>query len=371
MRKKLFSGLSAALLAALATLAGCVSTPEQMGGTFAYVSNSDSKEIYVMRLNPQNGDLTVLDQVALKAAGPSTPMTVSPDKRYLYAAIRSQPFTVAAFSINPYGRLTSIGEAPLANSMAYVSTDRTGKYLLSASYGGHMISVNPIGADGVPKAPHQTLASEANAHLILTDPSNQYAFVPCLGFDAIMQLRFDASTGKLSPNEPSLMRVREKSGPRHMVFHPNGKYVYLVSELDGTLYVFSLDDKSGTLALHQVTSALPAGFTFAPPEKKIWTADIHITPNGKFLYTSERTSSTISSFKVGPDGVLSKLETVPTETQPRGFNIDPSGRYLLSVGQVSNGLTSYAIDGETGKLTKLKQYPVGKNPNWVEIVTLP
>ena len=369
MRRILKSGGWAALLAVFVALTGCATSFES-GGTFAYVSNSESKEIYVMRL-ADNGDLDLVDKVALKAGGPSTPMAVSPDNRYLYAAIRTEPFAVAAFAINPNGKLTQIGEAPLANSMAYISTDRTGKYLLTASFGGHMISVNPIGLGGIPKGPHQTLASEKNAHAILTDPLNQFALVPCLGFDAVMQLRFDAATGKLTPNEPALMQVREKAGPRHLVFHPSGKYVYLLNELDGSVYVFTYDGSLGRLSLHQVTSALPAGFAFAPPEKKIWAADVHLTPNGKFLYTTERTSSTITSFKVGPDGILSKIETVPTDKQPRGFNIDPSGRYLLSVGQLSNTLTSYSINGETGKLTKLKEYPVGKNPNWVEIVTLP
>lgn len=369
MRTKLLIGLPGALLALLA-LAGCATAPEQPGGTFAYVSNSESKEIFVMRLDPLTGDLTVLDKVPLKAGGPSTPMAVSPDKRYLYAGIRSEPFTVSAFAIGPSGRLTSIGDAPLANSMAHISTDRTGKYLLSASYGGHMISVNPIGANGVPQAPQQTMPTGKNAHLILTDPSNQFAFVPTLGSDAVMQLRFDASTGKLTENQPSKVSVRDKAGPRHLVFHPNGKFVYLLNELNGWVYVYSFDAKNGFLLPDQIITAVPEDFTFDTTDKKIWAADIRITPNGKYLYTSERTSSTLNSFKVGDDGRLSKLETVPTEKQPRGFNIDPSGRYLIAVGQASHGLTIYGI-GPTGKLNKVNQYAVGKNPNWVEIVTLP
>jgi 6-phosphogluconolactonase len=366
MRRLFKSGVSATLLAVFVVLAGCATSPSEPGGTFAYVSNSESKEIYVMRMDKNNGDLTVVQKVPLKAGGPSTPMAISPDRKFLYAAIRTEPFTVSTFAIEQYGMLRQVGEAPLANSMAYLSTDRTGRYLFSASFGGHMISVNPIGPDGIPKAPHQTLAAEQNAHAIVADPSNQFVFVPCLGFDTVMQWRFDAAAGKLTPNEPRLRMVREKAGPRHFIFHPNGKYAYLLNELDGSVYVFTLDDKAGTLALHQVTSAVPAGHT-----GKVWAADIHITPNGKFLYTSERTSSTITSFKVGADGILSKIESVPTQTQPRGFNIDPSGRYLLAVGQLSHGLTSYAINGETGKLYKQKDYPVGKNPNWVEIISLP
>jgi len=101
-------------------------------------------------------------------------------------------------------------------------------------------------------------------------------------------------------------------------------------------------------------------------------ADIHTSPDGKFLYGSERTSSTLTGFKIDPaSGTLSPIGSVPTEKQPRGFNIDSSGRYLPAVGQLSHGMSSYKIDVDSGKLTKLKEYPMGKNPNWVEILDIP
>jgi 6-phosphogluconolactonase len=151
------------------------------------------------------------------------------------------------------------------------------------------------------------------------------------------------------------------------VFHPGGKLVYLLGELDGTVYVFDYNAGTGKLTAKQTLSALPADFQGKP-----WAADLHITLDGRFLYASERTSSTLAGFKVDPaNGTLSPIGSVPTEKQPRGFNIDSSGRYLLAVGQLSHGLSSYAIDPASGKLTKLKEYPVGKNPNWVEIVDLP
>ena len=114
----------------------------------------------------------------------------------------------------------------------------------------------------------------------------------------------------------------------------------------------------------QVTTALPKGFTGKP-----WAADIHLTPNGKFLYASERTTSTLAAFSVDKKkGTLTPMDSYPTEKQPRAFNIDAGGRYLLAVGQLPDSLTSYSIDKKTGKLTKLKEYPMGKNPNWVEFV---
>ena len=229
------------------------------------------------------------------------------------------------------------------------------------------MTVNPIGADGVVQAAAQNITTLQNAHAILADPSNKYVLHTSLGGDVVYQQKFDAKSGKLSPNDPPTVSVKAKAGPRHLVFSPNKKFVYLLNELDASIYVFPWDAKTGTLKKEvQVASALPKGF-----EGKPWAADIHLTPDGKYLYASERTTSTLAAFKVdAKKGTLTSIDSFPTDKQPRGFNIDPTGRYLLSTGQLSHSMTSYAIDKKTGKLTKLKEYPIGKNPNWVEIVTL-
>jgi 6-phosphogluconolactonase len=259
-----------------------------------------------------------------------------------------------------------VGPGPLADSMAYISTDRSGKFLFSASYGGNKVAVNPIGPDGVVQPAQQIVPTEPNAHCILADPSNRYVLHTSLGGDLVYQEKFDAKTGKLTPNDPPSVSIKSKAGARHLVFSPSRKFVYLVDELDASVYVFPWDVKTGTLKKEvQVTTALPKGF-----EGKPWAADIHLTPDGEFLYASERTSSMLAAFRVDPKtGLLTPIDFYPTEKQPRAFNIDPSGRHLLSVGQLSNSMTSYAIDKATGKLSKLKEYPVGKNPNWVEIVS--
>ena len=174
-------------------------------------------------------------------------------------------------------------------------------------------------------------------------------------------------TSMLAPSTPPSARVKEKAGPRHFAFHPNGKLVYVVGELDASVYVFDYDGATGQLKEKQSVSALPPDFKGKPS-----AADLHITPDGKFLYGSERTSSTLTGFKVAPTrGTLSPIGSVPTEKQPRGFNIDSLGRYVLAVGQLSHALSSYRIDPDSGKLIKLKKYPMGKNPNWVEIVDFP
>jgi 6-phosphogluconolactonase len=155
------------------------------------------------------------------------------------------------------------------------------------------------------------------------------------------------------------------------VFHPNGKFVYLVNELSANLLVFAYDAAHGTWQQIQQASALPQA-DGKPFEGKPWAADIHLTPDGRFLYASERTSSTIAAFKVDAEsGKVTPLGSVATEKQPRGFAIDPSGHVLAAVGEVSNGMSVYAIDPASGALKLLRSYPVGKKPNWVEFASFP
>ena len=360
-----------ATLPAMALLAAAMAVPAAHAATVVYVGNAESNDIYVLQLDPTNGALNLIDKVTLPGIakpGPTSPMAVSPDRRFLYVGVRSEPFTVVGFSIDPAsGKLTPTASGPLADSMAYIATDRSGRFLLSASYGGNKVTVNPIGPPGTVQAPSQIVTTEPNAHAILADPGNRHVLSTSLGGDRVHQFRFDANTGTLTPNTPPSVGVKAKAGPRHFVFHPQGTSVYLLNELDASVDVFAYDAASGHLKGLQTLSALPPGFDGKP-----WAADLHITPDGRFLYASERTSSTLAAFKIDPGtGTLSLVGHTPTEQQPRGFAIDPSGRYLLAVGQLSHGLSSYRIDADNGRLAKLNAYPMGKNPNWVEIVTLP
>jgi 6-phosphogluconolactonase len=336
--------------------------------TFVYIGSSESQDVTVLELK-SNGDLSPIATTPVPGPakpGGSLPMAVSPDKKRLHVGLRNEPYSAVTFTIDANtGQLTPVGSGPLADSMAYVTADRTGNFLLSASYGGNKVTVNPIGPNGVVEQASQTIATEPNAHCIVTDSTNRYVLHTSLGGDLVYQQKFDAKTGKLTPNDPPSISVKAKAGPRHLVFSPGEKFVYLLNELDASIYVFPWDRDTGTLKKEtQVSSALPQGFSGKP-----WAADIHLTPDGKYLYASERTTSTLAAFSVDPNtGALTSIDSFPTEKQPRGFNIDPSGSYLLAVGQLSNSMTAYSIDKATGKLTKLKEYPIGKNPNWVEIV---
>ena len=350
------------------------------GGIFVYVSHQerggrDEGEIRVLRLHSESGELTPVQQVPV--AGKTMPMTLSSDRRFLYVAIRSRPYRVASYAMDALsGRLTHLSDAPLPESMAYISTDRTGRYLFGAAIFQEsaeatvtsLISVSAIGPDGFVQPPHQVVRTEPKAHAILADPSNRYVLVTCCDADVIRRQIFDAVTGTFSPDALPPVHVKHGAGPRHFVFHPNRKRVYMVTEPGAWIYVYDYDAHRGGLNELQIVSAGKPGFD----EKAPHGADLHITPDGRFLYASERASHTLAAFRIDSvSGLLDYIGHYATERYPRSFAIDPWGRYLLAAGHMSHCMSVYAIDRDSGVLAMLKQYPMGKGPNWVEIVRLP
>lgn len=227
-----------ALRAAL--VGACTLFMQACSTTVAHVANADSRDISVLKLDRNQGGLQVVQTVPV--GGMVMPMTVSPDKRFLYASLRSEPYTVMSFAIDGHtGQLVPIGVTPLPDSMANISTDRTGRWLFGASYGGHKISVSPIGANGVVGTVSSVIATGKNAHAAIADASNKHLFVTNLGSDQVLQFNFDENTGTLTPHAPPSMSVRAGAGPRHVVFHPNGRYAYLTNELDGGVDLLAYD----------------------------------------------------------------------------------------------------------------------------------
>jgi len=314
------------------------------------------------------------------------PMAVSPDKRFLIAAVRSKPYQAYTYAIDrKTGALKLVGKGPLAESYPYITIDNTGRYLLGAPSGAHQVGVNPIGKDGKVGEPLQVIPTARNAHSIRTDNTNRYVFVPHLGTDQIFQFVFDSKSGKLSANTPPIVQMKQGTGPRHIIVSKDNKYVYLLNELTAQVTTLALDPKTGTLKEVDSASALPPDTKLGPGQPRgavgapgqaprdtsndIWASDLHLTPNGKFLYAAERTSSSLGGFKVdGATGKLSYVGSTPTEKQPRGFAIDPSGKYVVVSGEKSDTISSFAIDGESGALKEIGKYPTGKGANWVEIV---
>jgi 6-phosphogluconolactonase len=309
------------------------------------------------------------------------PMSVSPDKRFLVAAVRGKPYAAHTYAIDRgTGALTPVGAGPLAESVPYITHDRSGRYLLSASYGGHLVSVNPLGGDGRAGPPMQTIPTARNAHAIITDRSNRYVFVPHLGTDQVFQFVLDEKTGRLASNTPPLLQLKAGTGPRHVIVSADNRFVYLLNELTATVSTLALDARTGLLSETATASALPPDSRLQPGaprpspgrnvDNDIWASDLHLTPDGRFLYAAERTSSSLGAFRVDPaSGRLAWLGSTPTEKQPRGFRIDPSGRYLIVSGEKSEMLSSYAIDPSSGALKQVGRYPTGKGSNWVEIVS--
>jgi len=335
--------------------------------TFVFVSNADDGEIATYLLT-EAGNLVPRGRA--KAAGSVGPLALSPDRRRLYAAVRAKPFSVHVFAIDPAtGALEPHSVSPLAESFPYLSLDRTGRSLFGASYGAHLVSVNDVAADGrVASEPRQVIPVGRHAHAILADPTNRWVLVPCLGSDQLVPFAFEGGT--LRPGAP--VQMQPGTGPRHLAF--SGAYVYVLGELTGSVTTFSFrNGVMSEVATAQMETTLRPGAprgTAAPPRERdgdVWAADIHLTPDNRFLYVSERTRSTLGAFRVESEGRLAWLASTPTEKQPRGFAIDPRGEFLIAAGEKSTMLSVHAIDDD-GSLSPARRFPGGKGGNWVEIV---
>src|SRR6476620_3487518 len=219
--------------------------------TVVYVSNAGDPSIGILSMNRTNGDLDLIEKVAIpgaeKPSPTSMPLALSPDRRFLYAALRSEPFTVASCAIDPAsGRLNHLGNAPLDASMAYTTTDRTGKWLLAASYPGGKLTINPIAADGrVQAPPKQVITDRPKAHCVLVDAANKFVYCAVLAQDLILQLKFDPATGMLAPNSPGEIKTKAGAGPRHMALHPNGRLLFLLTETSATIGSYAVDKATG------------------------------------------------------------------------------------------------------------------------------
>nr|WP_255608020.1 beta-propeller fold lactonase family protein [Ancylobacter sp. Lp-2] len=351
--------------------------------SFVYVSNAKDGNISTYRLH-EDGRLDPGKSVDV--APLVMPMTVHPDHTILYAGVRSEPFRLKAYRIDPgTGGLSPLGETPLPNNMLYLSMDRTGRYLFAASNSSNLIAVFGVDATGkVSDAPLQVVSTANYPHAIRIDADNRYLYVPTLAANGVEQLTFDAAGGKVAYNTPERVSTGDEKGPRHFVISPDNRQLYVVSQFRGEVIAFSIDAATGRLTRIGEVSGLPgntdlhpgqerppvSGQGVLPPDPKaIWAADIHITPDGRFVYMSERTTSQLIGFRRDEKtGQLTYLGATQTEAQPRGFAIDPSGRYLVATGEKSDQLTVYAINSEDGTLAARGRYPAGKGANWVEIV---
>lgn len=340
--------------------------------TFVYVSNAGTKDIHAFGMNRNTGELSAIDKTPLPGTDEtslaSLPMALAPSKRFIYAQLRGKPYPVSTLSIDhKTGKLLLVDTVPLVDQMAYLNVDRAGKHLLGASYAGAKVAVYPINAlYAVEEKPTQVVDTKPKAHCVFLDVSGKHVYVPVLGADHIMQFTYDSAAGKLTPNDPPTISTKPGSGPRHFTIHPNGKWGYLTCETSGMVGAFAIDKDKGTLS---EIGYVETGDYKSFKDGNAAASDLHVTPNGKFVYAAVRSTSMLHGFQIDADkGTLSPIGKWPTETEPRGFNIDPRGKFLIAAGMKSASLTVYGIDDASGALKSVKQHPVGMQPNWIEIV---
>jgi 6-phosphogluconolactonase len=288
---------------------------------------------------------------------------IAPGGRRLYAC-NSTGF-VSAYSIDPAtAHLKPINQKPSGGGdPSYISFDQTGHYVFVANYDGGNIAVwalNPDGSLGERTAFVQHTGSSVNpqrqshayAHSIRVDPSNRFVLVADLGLDRLFVYKFDVKDGSLAANDPPFAKAAPGSGPRHVVFHPNGRWVYLITEMGSTIMLFDWDATRGALSEVQTVSTLPKDFQGAST-----CAEVQVDPSGRFVYASNRGRDSIAVFSVDQKtGRLTPIQDVPSGGRtPRNFDLDPSAQWLLVTNHGSNNAMVFRIDQQTGKLTPTGQ----------------
>ncbi|MEP7145178.1 MAG: lactonase family protein [Ferruginibacter sp.] len=327
-------------------------------------TSGKSEGIYVYNFNVATGENSFVSSV--KTTNPSY-LAVSPDQKMVYAVNENADSTkfgvggmVSAFSFDKEkGSLTEINEQfSFGKNPCYVAVDQSGKWVFAANYSSGSAALFAVKKDGSLDPAKQVIQDKGtgpnkdrqegpHAHSTVLSPDNKFLFIQDLGIDKILIYRFDKIKGMLIPSTPAFARSVGGSGPRHLDFHPNKRYAYLVEEMTGTVVAFKYSE--GKLDSIQRISALPKDFTGA-----IGGADIHVSKDGKFLYCSNRgESNSIAIFKINEQ--TGKLTVVGHQSclgkTPRNFNFDPSGNFLLAANQESDDIVLFKIDKKTGLLT--------------------
>jgi 6-phosphogluconolactonase len=325
--------------------------------------HSASQGIYLGSLDPETGKLGPIS-LAVEVKNPNF-LALSPDLKFLYAAISTHGSSaVNAFAVQTDGSLKLLNERPSGgNDACHVSVDATGRNVFVANYGGGDIACFSVKPDGsldqrtafltfTGSGPDPNRQKKPYAHSVYPDPENKHLYACDLGSDSIWTYKFDAAQGSLAPTDPPAAKVPPGSGPRHLAFSPNGKFVYVANEMGHTVEVFSRNAATGRLTTIQNISTLPPG----TDDKNITVAEVECHPSGKWLYVSNRGYDTIAQFWIGPDGKLTSVQCTSSVVNfPRSFAIDPSGKWLIAAGQKDNRIAVLKIDPTTGELTTTDQ----------------
>lgn len=364
----------------LLAIVGTYSSPQGPEG-----SKGNGQGIYLYQMNLADGSLTKR-QLFEDGSNPSW-LALHPSKKFLYAGDEINDFegkgtgAVTAFSVDVHsGRLSKLNTISSQGAgPAHLSVHPSGRYVFVANYAGGsfaVLSVNPDGTLGAAtdtkvekgqvgpahatSAPPGSFAisghERPHGHMIESDPSGRFVIGADLGLDQIKIWKFDSQSGTLSPNDPAFVRVPPGDGPRHFVFHPNGRWFYSLQEEGSTVMLFDYDPSAGRLTARQTVSTLPPHFAGTN-----FTSEIRISPDARFLYAANRLHDTIACFSIGSGGELKYLrETWTRGDYPRSFTIDPTGAFLQCCNQRSDAITTFRINRDTGDLAFAGEYtPVG------------
>ena len=316
------------------------------------------KGIYHAVLDLKTGSLSS-PELAATASNP-TFLEIHPNSRFLYSVTERDPGMVSAFAIDrETKRLRLINSSKsCGKGPCHVSVSDDGRVLLVANYGSGSVASIPINKDGslseAASAIQHTGSSvnpqrqkEPHAHSINLSPDNRFAYVADLGIDKIMVYKLNSESGKLLPNDPPEIKIKPGAGPRHFTFTPDGKFAYLINELDETIVAFTYDPKNGNLSEIQTISTLPEDF-----KGTSYCAEVRVHPNGKFLYGSNRGHDSIVTYKIDAEkGTLTLLGFQNSGIKnPRNFNIDPTGRFCIVANQDADTVQVFRINQETGLL---------------------
>ncbi len=332
--------------------------------------------IYVFRMDPQTGRLEAIS--AAKTGPNPSYLALHPVHRFLYAVNETAQGQLCTLAVNPLtGGLTFLNSQPVHGSTTcYVSLDPTGKWAMVANYGDGTVTVLPVGEDGrlgqsTHTVQHKGTGADpgrqesAHAHSILCDPTGRFMLAADLGIDRVLVYTLDTKTGRLVPNDPPGASFSPGSGPRHMAFHPNGRFLFVANELNSTVTALAWDSEKGALQPVQSMTTLPAGW-----KGQTSVADIHVAPSGRYLYVSNRGHDSLAIFAVNewtgtlfPDGHVSTGGAVP-----RNFAIDPFGAFLLAANQNSGTIITFRVEPVSGQLTNTRQITLVPSPVCIKMV---
>lgn len=369
-RRELVVGAGAAVMLGVA---GCSDSGAADIGPVVYVGTytapntapggtvpSTAQGIYVFRMDMATGGLTPLQTIATE--NPAY-LAQHPTLSVLYACNETKPGAVSAYSIGGDGNLTFINSKPANGAWTtHVHAHPSGKYLLASNYGNGTetpgnVTVFALGTDGSIGAmtadfrgtgngtgPNPDRQEAPHAHQVISDPGALRVFNVDLGADKVNILNLSLTTGALTANAVPFANTAAGSGPRHMAFHSNGKYAYVLNELVPTIDVFDYDATRGALVWKQSANRLPASWTGGKSG-----AEIRITPNGKFLYNTNRGHNSVGAYSIGTDGTLTLINTYTSGGDwPRGMAIDPTGTFLYAMNQNGNSILVYRIGADGG-----------------------